>query len=177
MMGSVSEVQTLYDGPELAKILAGKLGGVYHPVHAPLIVDSEDTRNIFLQQPMIRDRLVFAAEAPYALNGVGTTEPEKSSLVRAGHLTEEELTGLRNHGAVGETCGLHFDIDGNTEPFDINRRVISITADEIRQIPHKITIACGLPKVKSIIGALRGGYVNIIATDDITARAILELLT
>lgn len=174
MLGSVGSVDSVIDGHELARELATKLGGKFYYLHAPLFVDSLKTREIFLQQPTIAATLKQARSARLALAGIGTTEPGKSSFLRAGHLNEHELDVLRNQGAVGETCGLHFDIDGNSLPFDINQRVISLDADEIRDIPHTVAVACGLHKKRSIIGALRGCYIKILVTDDITARAILE---
>jgi DNA-binding transcriptional regulator LsrR (DeoR family) len=74
---------------------------------------------------------------------------------------------------VGETCGQHFDIHGGSE-FDINRRVISVSLDDVKHIPHVIAVACGLKKTRSILGALRGGYVKALATDETTAAAVLE---
>ena len=174
MLGSVGRVDSVIDGPELARELASKLGGKHYYLHAPLFVDSGQTRDLFLQQVTIQETLNIARKARLALAGIGTTEPGRSSFLRAGHLTEDELTELRNLGAVGETCGQHFDIDGNATGLDINERVISLSAEDIRTIPHTIAVACGLHKKRSIIGALRGGFINVIATDDITARSVLE---
>jgi len=174
MLGTVGRVDSVIDGPDLARELASKLGGHHLSLHAPLFVDSATTRDLFLQQPTIAETLDIARGAHAALVGVGTTEPGKSSFLRAGHLTEEDLEGLRKEGVVGESGGQHFDINGTAAGLDINRRVIGLSADEIRCLPNKIAVACGLHKTLSIIGALRGGYVNVLATDDVTARAVLS---
>lgn len=174
MLGSVGRVASVTDGPELARELATKLGGEHYYLPAPLFVDSPETRHIFLQQTSVVDTFDVVRNARLALVGIGTTAPASSSFLRAGHLTEDEIEALRLQGAVGETCGQHFDIDGNARGFDINQRVVSLDPDEIRALPYKIAIACGLDKRLSIIGALRGGYVDVLATDDITAQAIVD---
>jgi deoxyribonucleoside regulator len=173
MIGSVGRVDSVIDGPELARQLATKLGGRYFYLPAPLFVDSATTRDTFLEQDTIQETLNRARDADVALVGVGTTESGASSFLRAGHLTEEQLATLRKQGAIGESSGIHFDIKGGAD-FDINRRVIGLNLDEVKNIPHVIAVACGLVKRRSILGALRGGYVKALATDDETAQAVLE---
>jgi DNA-binding transcriptional regulator LsrR (DeoR family) len=173
MIGSVGTVDSVIDGPELARQLALKLGGQYYYLHAPLFVDSQTTRDRFLEQPMIADTLNRARRATAALVGIGTTEVGASSFLRAGHLTEEQLAELRGQGAIGETSGKHFDIEGRAD-FDINHRVIALSLPYLRQIPHVVAVACGLPKRRSILGVMRGGYIKALATDEVTATAILQ---
>jgi DNA-binding transcriptional regulator LsrR (DeoR family) len=175
MIGSVGTVDSVIDGPELARELATKLGGQYRYLHAPLFVDSPVTRDLFLKQPTIADTLERARGATFALVGIGTTEAGASSFLRAGHLNEVQLAELRAQGAVGEISGQHFDIDGRADYLAINQRVICLGLPDVKRIPQVIAVACGLAKRRSILGALRAGYVKALATDDITAAAILEM--
>ncbi|PJF25273.1 MAG: SorC family transcriptional regulator, partial [Phototrophicales bacterium] len=68
----------------------------------------------------------------------------------------------------------HFDVEGKTHNLDINRRVICLDLMDVKRIPQVLAVACGLPKRRSILGALRGGYIKALATDDMTAAAVLE---
>ena len=173
MIGSVGTVASVIDGPELARQLANKLGGSYYYLHAPLFVDSPMTRNTFLEQPVISETLRRAGDAQVALVGIGTTAPGASSFLRAGHLSEIQLKDMRERGMVGETTGKHFDINGGAQ-FDLNDRVIAVPLDSLKQIPDVVAVACGLLKTRAILGALRGGYINALATDSQTAQAVLE---
>lgn len=47
--------------------------------------------------------------------------------------------------------------------------------DDLRKIPQSLAVARGLPKVVSIFGALRGRFVKVLATDDVTAREVISL--
>jgi DNA-binding transcriptional regulator LsrR (DeoR family) len=174
MIGSVGTVDSAIDGPELARQLATKLGGKYYYLHAPLIVDSEAARNMMLEQTTIIDTINRARRAHTAILGIGTTESAAASFLRAGHLTEAQLADLRRQGAVGESSGCYFDAWGNTERFDINKRIIGLNLSEVKGIPYVIAVSCGLLKKRSILGALRGGYVHALATDDATAQAVLD---
>jgi DNA-binding transcriptional regulator LsrR (DeoR family) len=173
MIGSVGTVDSLIDGPELARRLAVKLGGKYYYLHAPLFVDNRLMRDALLEQPTIHQTMKRARQANVALVGIGTTENNLSSFLRARHLNETQLAALRAQGAVGETSGHHFDIDGGAG-FDINDRVVGLDLNDLKKIPHVIAVACGLAKSRGILGAVRGGYINALATDDMTALAIME---
>ncbi|MEL6150245.1 MAG: sugar-binding domain-containing protein [Chloroflexota bacterium] len=111
MLGTVGNVDSVLDGPELARELATKLGGQHYHMHAPLFVDSPAARDIFIQQTAIAEALRRARAVKAALVGIGTTVRGRSSFLRAGHLTEDELETLREAGAVGESAGQHFDMD------------------------------------------------------------------
>lgn len=173
MLGSVGNVVSEIDGPDLARRLANKLGGQYYYLHAPLFVDSEATRDTFLGQAMIQHTLAQARRAEIAIVGVGTVDPDSSSFLRAGHLTKQQLMELRAQGVVGETAGQYFDIDGNSN-FDINRHVIAMSLEQMKQIPYVTAVACGISKTRSIVGALRGGHIKALATDLTTAEAVLK---
>lgn len=173
MIGSMGRVYSVMDGPDLARQLAIKLGGHYYYLHAPLFVDSQQARDLFLEQQAIAETLDLARRANAALVGISTTEASASSFLRAGHLTAEQLEVMRAQGIVGESAGQHFDIHGNAD-LDINQRVIGINLADLRRIPLVIAVACGFIKRHSIVGALRGGYIKVIATDDLTAAAVLE---
>lgn len=174
MIGSVGAANPQIDGTELARRLAEILGGQYYYLHAPILVDNPTVRDLLLAEPTIQETLNRARSASLALVGVGTTVAGANSFVRAGHLTESQLAELRAQGAVGETCGQHFDIHGDPANLPINRRVIGIELEAVKHIPHVIAVACGLAKARAIFAALEAGYINVMATDDATARAVLE---
>lgn len=173
MIGSVGNVDSLIDGPELARRLADKLGGRYFYLHSPLFMDAPELRDALLAQPTISQTIDRVRAADVALVGIGTVEPGASSFLRAKHLDEAQLKALRAIGVVGETAGSHFDIHGGDE-YDINRRVVGLELCEVKNIPQVVAVACGLLKTRSILGALRGGFVKALATDDVTAQAVLH---
>lgn len=175
MLGSVGAANPQIDGTELARRLAETLGGRYYYLHAPVLVDNPTVRDMLLAEATIQETLNRARHAQVALVGIGTTEAGANSFVRAGHLTELQLSGLRAQGAVGEICGQHFDIDGSPGNLSINRRVVGMDLESLRRVPTAIAVACGPPKARSILAALRGKYVNVLATDDSTARLVLNL--
>ena len=55
----------------------------------------------------------------------------------------------------------------------LNERVIGLTLEEIRQIETVIGVAGGAAKYHAILGAVRGQLVDVLVTDDATARQLL----
>jgi DNA-binding transcriptional regulator LsrR (DeoR family) len=173
MAGAASASNPQIDGPGLAMLLANKYGGEYHYLHAPLLVEEARVREALLQEPGIRDTLALARKADIALLGIGSVIPEVSSLFRVGYLDREALTKLQEQGVVGDICGQHFDAHGRTEGIALNRRVIGVDLSVFKDVAHVVAVAGGRAKADCILGALRGGHIKVLVTDDQAARAVL----
>lgn len=172
LLGGVGAL--VIDSPDLARMVAQKLGGRHYDLHAPVLVERAIAREILLNEPVVHESIERAKYVRMAITGIGTVHDEASSFLRAGLLSRADLSKLRNQGLVGEICGRFFDIEGRCEGFEINDRVIGIELDDLRRIPQSIAIARGPLKASSILGALRGKFVKVLATDNITAHAIIE---
>lgn len=173
LMGGVGAL--VVDGPDLARIVAAKLGGRHYDLHAPVLVEKPEVRTIFLNEPAVREGIHRGQSVQLAITGIGTLDEKASSFLRAGLLTLHDLSQLRRMGAVGETIGRFFDIHGRSDGIEINQRIIGIELDDLRRIPEVLAVARGIPKAASILGALHGRFLTVLATDDITARAVLAL--
>ena len=130
------------DGFGLAQQLAEKLSGSYRIIQAPIVVQSDELRDMLMREPRIVETLQSGAEAGIALFGIGSNLPAISSLVRTGALTEEESCALLQEGAVGTVCGLHIDVEGHVFSGSLNRRLVGITAT-LTRIPVRIGLAAG----------------------------------
>lgn len=174
-MGGLSKEDHL-DSNALARRLARKIDGELHYLLAPLAADSPSAAAVVRQQSDVQHTLRIARLAEIALFGVGGLAPDNSKLVQAGYLSSDELHALGADGAVGNIVGQFFTIDGKLHPCDLNERIISLTLDELRQIPVTMAVALGEDKVRALLGALRTGAVTVVATDETTARAVLSLV-
>lgn len=126
-----------------------------------------------LQEPRIRETLRLARRADLALVGIGA--PEVYSLLRAGYLDREALAQLRTQGVVGDVCARHYDAQGRVLDIELNQRIVGIELQALHDIEQVTGVAGGEAKAEAILGALRGGHVNVLITDDATARKVLAL--
>jgi DNA-binding transcriptional regulator LsrR (DeoR family) len=152
-----------------------KLGGRHYDLHAPVIVERPEVRTAFLSEPTVQDAIHRAQSVQLAITGIGSIQPDDSSFLRAGLLTHSDLARLRNGGAVGEMVGRFFGQNGEHDDLAINQRIIGIELDDLCKIPLVLAIARGVAKAPAILAALRAGYISVLATDEATANAILEL--
>jgi deoxyribonucleoside regulator len=173
LLGGVGEL--VVDSPDLGRMVAQKLGGRHYDLHAPIMVERAMVRDALLQESSVREGIVRARGVKLAITGIGTVQDDASSFLRAGLLSRADLSNLRNQGAVGEICGRFYDIDGRSEQIEINQRIIGLELDDLRRVPQSVAVARGPLKVLAILGALRAGFVRVMATDDVTAQAVLQV--
>jgi len=160
-------------GHELARHLASlHPHSRVHYLHAPVLVDSPDIKAAMLRDGSIRGALESAAACEVALVGIGTLD-DSAPLIRDHHISPRDRKRLLDAGAVGDTSTRFFDAGG--EPVHVlDGRLISIEWDTLQKIPLVIGMAAGLEKRAAILGALRAGALDVLVTDESTARAVLK---
>ncbi len=67
-----------------------------------------------------------------------------------------------------------FDIDGNEVNTSFKDLFIGMGLDELRQVKTVLGIAGGKNKTEAVTGALRGGYVDVLITDQFTAEKLVK---
>ena len=175
MIGGIGVENPDIDGTELARRLAEKVSGRYRYLHAPLIVENVGIKEAIMMEKNVKEALQKVKKADVAIVGIGSTNPTISSLIRAGYLNKKELNEIRKLGAVGDICARHFDIKGNLCQIDLNERVIGIDIDVLKDINYVIGVAGGKAKASAILGVLRGGYINVLISDNKTISEVLKL--
>lgn len=174
MLGGFSAVSPSVTGHELGRQLAQKLGGTFFYLHAPAIVESQDVRDSLFRQPAISDVLKRGAATHVAFVGIGSFGVGSSkALFAEARLGAAEKKAIKAAGAVGDVCARLFTLEGRPCGTALDRRVIGIELEDLRKIPLVVGVAVGAEKVKSILGALRGGFVNVLVTDEATAAEVL----
>lgn len=163
------------DVNNLAAQLARKLSGKAFQLHAPVFAHSRKERDVLLSLQSVSDVLDQARKATIALVGIGSVLEERStyrSLGANGGKSED----LARVGAVGELIAHLIDREGNLCDHELNQRVIGLTLAELHAIPLAIGISSGARKALPIASVLRGGHLDVLATDETTGAGILETL-
>lgn len=176
LMGGLGARNLSMDGTNLAYKLCGKLNGECHVIQAPLVVRNRSVRDSLLAEPDIRRTLQLAAAVDIALVGIGSSYPEASALVRSGHLSREQSAGLQRRGAVGNILGQQLDVAGRLCAVPLNERIVGLHPEKLKKIPLVVGVAAGALKAEAILGAVRGGYINALVTDEAAGQGILERL-
>jgi DNA-binding transcriptional regulator LsrR (DeoR family) len=175
LVGAMGARNLEYDGHDLVSRLSEKLGGESYYLNAPYICQDAEMAHSLLETKGVKETITLGKKTDVALLGVGSTSSEHSSFFLAGYVTRGELDDLRRKGAIGDVSGLHFDLNGRPAAEEFSDRLVSIRRSDLLSIPVRLAVAGGLGKVEAILGALRGKYINVLVTDDITARKVLDL--
>lgn len=142
-------------------------------VPAPIIASSPELAEALGAEAEVQRILRACADAPYALVGVGTPTVG-STLMEMGYVDASELAEIVAIGAVGDVLGQFFDEDGKIVDAPIHKRRIGVDISNLRGRPNVIGAAGGQSKVKAIMAAVYGHYVDVLITDEATARTMLE---
>ena len=176
LLGAVGTRIHQYNGVSIVHRLEEKLDaeGIY--LNAPYLVDEVQAASMLMKNRDVHEALAFGNRADTALLGIGSTESDSSPYYLAGFVTKEELSNIQASQAVGDVCGLFFNIDGKMCCPEFNDHTVGIRFENLIKIPNRIGVAGGSAKVKPLVGALSGGLINILITDSVTARAVLNYI-
>jgi len=153
--------------------MAELAGGTREVLQAPGFVTDPDLGVLLTKEPSVADALNRARESDITIQSVGPVDTS-AILFEYGVLTTDDLEDLHERGAVGDALGYYYDLEGNPVPFHTDSNVIGVGLDDLRRVPWSMVVAGGPQKVEPIIGGLRGGYFNVLITDDVTAKALIE---
>lgn len=174
ILGGVGSPSAEAHAGRLTSRLADLLGGTAIFLPAPGIVGSAAAREAITADQFVRDAMALFEQVTTALVGIGALEPSKLLADSGNRFSMEELEQLRSAGAVGDVLLRFFDAQGAPVVTPLNQRVISMELEQLRMVERSIGVAGGKRKHQAILGALRGGWVNVLVTDHMTAQWLLE---
>ncbi len=174
-LGFVSDPTIDTHSYEIVNIMAEALRAKKFLLMAPGIAADAEAREMFLRDPGVSEVLNMAGRADIAFLGIGTVTPETLIMRKKDGISPEEREMLRSRGAVGDVLLRYYDGSGRLVPSEIDRRVVGLTLEEISSIPTVAALAGGPGKAEAIAGALGGKLVNVLITDHLTARELIEL--
>ncbi|HWM57634.1 MAG TPA: sugar-binding domain-containing protein [Pseudonocardia sp.] len=157
---------------ELVRDVARVSGGPAYYFYAPMAVPDAATARALRRQPEVAQALAKIPSVTKAVAGVGAWAPEQSTLYDA--TGEVERADLLRRGVCADVSGILVDAHGEPVIAALSKRMIGITAEQMRAIPEVIGIVYGLGKVNALLAAVRGGMVNSVVTHSTLAAAMLE---
>ncbi|GMQ48940.1 sugar-binding transcriptional regulator [Vibrio sp. 10N] len=165
-----------FNADHICRQLAKKYGGTSETLYAPAYAENRDQKMAFMQNATVKQTLDLARKADVAVVGVGDMS-ENSYMVDLGWFTTDEVVQSRlNQGVVGDFAGYDFfDIQGRAANTVMSDRVIGLGLDEFRRISEVIAIASENSKPMALLGALRTGVVDVVATSVSNALTVLNL--
>lgn len=175
-MGNIGHEAHGIDYNEIARQAADALAGRVFYVSAPAILGNRaGTARAFVDaNPVLRHSLTLARRADVVVVGLGSLESDQL-YAQAGLIAMDELASL--HGrAVGDICGRFFDRSGAEVIAPFAGRTIGIELSDLRRTPMSIGVAGGRDKIEPLLGALRGEYINVLISDELTIEQLIAVV-
>ncbi len=140
---------------------------------APLMVSSNELASGLKKENSIKSVFEMIPYSNLTVIGIGALN-DRATLIKEGLLSLKEIEILKAKGAVGDLLSQFYDINGNILDLDLHHKLVSIEAKLLKSLNNVVAVAGGLDKKEAIIGALKGGYINVLITDENVAQSLLE---
>ena len=171
--GGPESIESEYHVNTICYQMARAFSARSHYIYAPAIAKTAEIRQAIVQDINYEKISAYWDRLDIGIVGIGA--PVKSSnLVWAGSFGRKAIESLATTGAVGEICSVFYDINGHEVQTPFSDRIIAVGLAKLRQLEYSIGLAASREKVPAIMGALRGKLINVLITDEETAKILLN---
>jgi len=140
---------------------------------APLLASSPEMAAAMRSENSVNEVIRMSQLSSFTLVGIGAMN-ESATIVKSGALNQNDLFYLKMNNAVGDVLCHFLDKNGQLIHTPIEDRLISTPLEQLKQLPNVIGLAAGASKADAIRAVLRGGYLDILITDEPTASLLLK---
>lgn len=153
----------------MAQLVNGE--AVYLPVSG--VLATEAARDILVADEVAQQAIRLFDQVTTALVGIGAIDPSPLLAESGNIFSPLELDILQQEKAVGDILLRFFNQNGNLVETGLEKRVISMSLEQLSKVGRAIGVAGGSRKYTAILGALRGHWINILVTDHFTAKRLV----
>ena len=172
IIGGVGRANSTIHATRLTERLAQLASARAMFLLAPGVVSSPEVHETLMRDASCRDVFSYYNHISMLLAGIGSLTPSRLLRDSGNVLDIQDLEELRDRGAVGDICLRFFDKDGELVDSAFNKRVLGISANQIRSTPKRVAVAGGMRKLDAVRAALRGKWLTTLITDLDVARAL-----
>jgi DNA-binding transcriptional regulator LsrR (DeoR family) len=142
-------------------------------IPAPLVVSSKEMVNAIREENSVKEIFRMASLASFTIVGIGGMNDE-ATILKSGVISANDFLYLKMHGAVGDILCHFIDKQGTVITTPLEDRLVSTPLDTLKSLPNVIGIAAGKDKEEAIKGTLALGYLDILITNEDTARWLID---
>lgn len=166
LFGATDMEDGCFSSNEIARGLADKTGAAVQYAWFPYLTESEQDHLLLKKTGYYKKVQALWQQIDIALVGIGNTEIVTmfSEMIRR---------PLQSSRICGDIATHFFDKDGQFA--DLQQRTLCADVQDIKNAKQTIAIACGSEKIDAIRGALNTKLLDVLITDEHTARQILEV--
>jgi len=142
-------------------------------IPTPLLVSSKEVVDAILNETSVNEILRMVQLSSLSVVGIGSIG-DNATILKSGILSKNDFIYLKMKGAVGDILCHFIDKDGHLVDTNIEHRLIGTPLPMLRNLNNVIGVAAGDDKVDAIKAVLKGGYIDILITDESTAIQLID---
>ena len=175
LVGGLNDEESVLNSDSIVHRASETLAAKPCFMYAPIVLKNKELRDAMMKESIYQKTYQSMKSCSVAVVGIGDMS-DGSNIRQLKFMSNAELNFLHQNGAVGEVCTHYFDLNGKLIQSGLEDRVFAIDLDSLLRIPLRIGVGCGAEKVQSIIGAVRGHFINVLITDQNTAEKLKKEL-
>lgn len=172
LVGGIGNEMNIYHSNVIADTMSKNLGASSLGLYSPVFVATKEVRNLIFNDKSIKKVIETSERADIAIVGIGSIAA--STMADIGLLEEDDIKQLLDAGVIGDISTCFFDKNGQHTENIFSDRTVALSLEQLRKIPTIVAVAGGDKKIKAIHGALKGGLMDVLVTDEVVARSILK---
>jgi DNA-binding transcriptional regulator LsrR (DeoR family) len=174
MIGGLGMPESEVHATSLVRQLTRLLNSKLTLLNAPGIIDNVNVKEVILSASYMQAVFGLFAQINVAYVGIGAPTRDSVVMRDGAIMSQADLDALLQKGAVGDIALRFFDIEGQPVVSELDARVIGISLEQVKKIPRVVGVAGGPQKHSVVCAALKGGFIDVLITDEQTARFALE---
>jgi len=164
LFGATDNVDGCFLSNELARGIADKIGARVQYAWFPYLPDNAEDGILLKKTSYYKQVQALWDNIDIAVVGIGNTamlERFEQAFGRVG----------QRSAAIGDIATRFFTEEGKL--LELYENTLCASADNLRNAKLTVAVACGNEKIAAMAGALRTGLVDVLITDEHTAKQLL----
>ncbi|MDO5028795.1 MAG: sugar-binding transcriptional regulator [Bacillota bacterium] len=174
LLGGSNIIYTDQQPDQITRALGNKLGGESFVFFAPAIFEDKELKDAFCKDINMVSTMETIDKCTTIIAGIGEIK-EDTLLFNSKAFNDEYVSTLLKSGCVGDIGFRWFDKDGNIVDHKYDSRTVGYNVLINKNKAKIIGVAGGNRKFEAILAALRGGFLDVLITDNITAEKLNNL--
>jgi DNA-binding transcriptional regulator LsrR (DeoR family) len=171
LSNTADDQQRLAYSNYLIDMMADILNVSSYQIMVPFFLTDRQVCKKIMEEDSVIKPLKIASNADVAVFGIGSTN---SGAMAMNGYPEEMCNRLKEKGGIGEVISHVYDKNGCLVKDTFDEHIIAVSFEDLKKIPIRVGVAYGKEKQEAILGALRGGIVNVLITDIEVAEYLLK---
>lgn len=171
LMGGWNNRQNTVGGDDIVHRFSERVGVTDTVMlYAPVLMHDKKLRESMVCEPSFTEAYKIIKTCTIAVLGIGWVG--KDALLPT--MYEEDFNASLPDEVVGEVCAHFYNIHGQPVASQFDDRIIAISRQDLMNVPFRIGVSGQPEKLPAVLGAVRGGYINVLVADAETALALYQ---